>query len=130
MAKDFTKLLVPAAAGAAFGGVQRMLWEKSERDGWIATGALLVGGIALHSFGPKDAMIQDISMAAAVAGATTAGWVMAEKQLLKPKAADVGTWRTAFGKDANAMPRVGHLPGASVARAHVLDGGVSEYTEI
>lgn len=138
---DFATPIVEGLTAAAGGAAQRVIWDQSERNGWIATGGLILAGVLGQNFF-RQPMLQQISKAAMLSGATVAGWVIGEMNLIKQEqvpAAD-GQFLTDWKRRnqlPSGRPRVGHLPayagnGArAMAAAHVLEGtDVVELTEI
>jgi hypothetical protein len=70
-----------------------MAWESSETIGLVATGAALVGGMFLQTMTNSPIILQ-AARAASISGASTFGWVGAEKFLI----------------EASAGRMIGHLP--------------------
>ena len=101
--------LVEVGTGVVGGGVQRMAWEASQMMGLIATGGLMLGGVAIQVMVDQP-LLQRVGQAAAISGATVGGWVAAEKFLI------TGTPRTPLG---NVQQRA--LQDAN-SRRHALAG--------
>jgi len=74
-------ILVEAGTGIVGGGAQRLAWEASQMIGLLATGGLMVAGVALQAMGNQP-MLEQMGKAAAISGATVAGWVGTEKFLI------------------------------------------------
>ena len=99
--------LVEVGTGVVGGGVQRMAWEASQMMGLIATGGLMLGGVAIQVMVDQP-LLQRVGQAAAISGATVGGWVAAEKFLIS------GTPRSPLG---NVQQRA-----LQEARRHALAG--------
>ena len=124
---DFATPIVDGISGAVGGGIQRLVWEKSERNGWIVTGAMIIGGVVGAMYF-RQPLIQQVAKALTISGATVAGWVVTEMNLIKPVSLaglDEATW-SARNLTASGRPRIGHLPAYAgngvMANAHVLTG--------
>ena len=78
---DLASILIESGTGVVGGGLQRMAWEASQMIGLISTGGLVLGGIAIQALVDQP-MLQQVGKAAAISGATVAGWVAAEKFLI------------------------------------------------
>lgn len=87
---DIGNVLVESGTGVIGGGLQRMAWEQSKMIGLIATGGLMVGGVLIQAMVDQP-LLNRVGQAAAISGATVAGWVSAEKFLIS------GTPRTPLG---------------------------------
>ena len=137
---DFATPVIEGITAAGGGALQRVVWERSERNGWMLTGGLIVAGILAQTF-LRQPIMQQVGKAAMLSGATVAGWVVGEMNLIKREelpAADgrfLSDWKTR-NLTEGGRPRVGHLPsytnnGARIAAAHILEGSeVVERTEI
>ena len=88
---DLGSILVEAGTGVVGGGVQRMAWEASQMIGLVSTGGLILGGVVLQTMMDQP-LLQQVGKAAAISGATVAGWVTAEKFLIQ------GTPRTPLAR--------------------------------
>lgn len=78
---DLGSILVEGGTGVIGGGVQRMAWEASQMIGLFSTGGLILGGVVLQTMMDQP-LLQQVGKAAAISGATVAGWVGAEKFLI------------------------------------------------
>ena len=78
---DLGNVLVDGGVGVLGGGVQRLAWEASKMTGILATGALMVGGVAIQAMVDQP-LLQRVGGAAAISGATVAGWVTTEKYMI------------------------------------------------
>ena len=88
---DFTSILIESGTGVVGGGLQRMAWEASQMIGLFSTGGLILGGVAIQAMVDQP-LLQQVGKAAAISGATVAGWVAAEKFLIQ------GTPRTPLAR--------------------------------
>ena len=78
---DLGNILVESGVGVIGGGVQRMAWEASQMIGMATTGGLMLGGILIQAMVDQP-LLRQVGQAAAISGATVAGWVSAEKFLI------------------------------------------------
>mgnify|MGYP001564616897 CR=1 FL=1 len=78
---DLGNILVESGVGVIGGGVQRMAWESSQMIGMATTGGLMLGGILIQAMVDQP-LLRQVGQAAAISGATVAGWVSAEKFLI------------------------------------------------
>ena len=120
MALNLTQVLIEDGTGLVAGGAQRLLWHRSEMIGWISTGVLLVGGVIGSALFDRNPMMRDISRAASISGASTAGWVGTEKFILKlpPAFAQLpGGARQAALSAAQRAAMGGRVPVGAIPRA-------------
>jgi hypothetical protein len=142
---DYATPIVEGLAAAGGGALQRVVWEQSEKNGWLLTGGMILGGVLGQAF-LKNPLLQQVARASMLSGATVGGWVMAEMNLVKvatipaTDGAFLDAWKAA-NLTESGRPRVGHLPayagngrramGRAVPTAHILDGNqVVERTQI
>jgi hypothetical protein len=94
--------LVEVGTGVVGGGVQRMAWEASQMIGLFATGGLMLGGIVIQAMVDQP-LLQQVGKAAAISGATVAGWVGAEKFLITgtPRTPLIAAQQRAFQEAEN-----------------------------
>ena len=93
---ELASILVETGTGVVGGGVQRMAWQASQMIGLFATGGLMLGGVLIQSMVDQP-LLQQVGKAAAISGATVAGWVATEKFLI------AGPPRTPLGRLAGAQ---------------------------
>lgn len=78
---DLGNAVVEAGAGVVGGGLQRLAWEAGQMPGLIATGAMILGGVAIQAMVDQP-LIRQLGQAASISGATVAGWVATEKYMI------------------------------------------------
>lgn len=88
---DLGTILIESGTGVVGGGLQRLAWEASQMIGLMSTGGLILGGVVIQTMVDQP-MLQQVGKAAAISGATVAGWVGAEKFLIQ------GTPRTPLAR--------------------------------
>lgn len=77
---DFASLAVEGLSSAAAGAVQEYLWRPTRNMGYIATGAALLGGVALKVM-TNSPMMNQIGNAVFLSGAAVAGLKFSERYM-------------------------------------------------
>ena len=103
---DIGSTLVEAGTGVVGGGVQRLAWEASQMIGLFATGGLILGGVAIQAMLDQP-MLQQVGKAAAISGATVAGWVGTEKCLISGTPRPLGQVQQAAIQEARRRALAG-----------------------
>ena len=77
---DFASLAVEGLSSAAAGGLQEYMWRPTRNMGYIATGAALLGGVALKVMS-NNPMLNQVGNAVFLSGAAVAGLKFSERYL-------------------------------------------------
>ena len=77
---DMASLAVEGLSSAAAGAVQEFMWRPGKNMGYIATGAALLGGVALKVMG-NNKMLDQVGNAVFLSGAAVAGLKFSERYL-------------------------------------------------
>ena len=113
---DFASLAVEGLSSAVAGGVQEFFWRGTGSRGYLATGAALLGGVALKVMG-NSPMMGQIGNAVFLSGAAVAGMQVSKKLMGGPAAyLPAGNYNRANSyTPARAIPAYGNvsLPPAS-----------------
>ena len=116
---DLASLAVEGLSSAAAGGLQEMAWRPTRNLGYMATGAALLGGIALKVMS-NNPMLNQVGNAVFLSGAAVSGLKFSERYLSGGATAARLPRQVNSYMPARAIPAYrggASLPPASVSRS-------------